>query len=468
MKKLFFIILFNLPFMAQAEVKTACSSKTFLFQKPSHNSLPVDITWWKDSLFTTEHPYALKVTLSQQKSFKEKDFKHYFLPAYHDSVVVSNTDANASVRPQWLGLANDFTGTLSLEPTYEALVWSTTLKRSLKGLFNLEFFDRWWAFVTIPFVITETDMHFRQSNVTGQGAATNPVHDIISAFNNKEWGYQKIAATAESAIKIPTLFFGAGSTFLLNSRALVAYYSAVSLPLAKRQNNEFLFAPQPGFNGHLSLLWSVHMQLPLLRETAPYNLSVFIDLENNFLVRNHQYRTFDLKDKEWSRYLLLRKKDQVTNSTTPAMNILTRKVRASSYNIIEASTGLRFNKDTIHAEIGFGVWGHKKERLKFIEAWQENYGIAGDDTNRSASASTIKTQADNDDVFIPIKESDLNIESGTSPAQAIYRGHIAFGWEGIHTLGNSFFGCGCSIEMPRNKTKALPLWGLWSSIGITF
>lgn len=469
-RQLLWIVLCVAPLYA--EIKTEKTSQSFLFTKPVFTTLPARISFWHDSWFDIEKTNAFQATTQYQHSFNSKKLKRYFLMKDRDSLVVrGDTHAGTSpvtdVRAEWLGLPTNFQGTLTLAPEQWQMCTSITARRS----FNFEgttFFDNMWGFVEIPIVLMQNDMKFKQESVTNAAAATVAVRDIETAFNNTDWNYQKIKTGKQDKTKIGEVRLGFGKTFLSNGRAHVASYSAVSLPTTSKQTNEYMFTPQAGLNGHIAFIWGASFQLPLSRKTDMNDTCLFLDFENTFFLRNKQYRTFDLKNKEWSRFLLMRKKDQTTNTTTPGVNVLTQKVRVSPYAIINASGGVRFHVGSAEAEIGIGAWGHNEERIKLTSLWEENYGIAGTTTNTSASASTIKTLGADDTTFTPIKETDINFKSGASLATAVYRVHGSIGSRGRGKNNNGLFGCGFFVEIPHNNTKAFSQWGFWAKVGGAF
>ena len=473
MKKIYLLLLL-VPCFAKAEIMTKKTSQSFLFTRPIFNNIPAFTSLWHDSWFDKEKKNALHASVQYQRSFNSDKLKDYFLMEDRNTLKIRGTahanytNLDTDIRAQWLGLPNDFEGTLTIKPEQSQFCVNISGRRSLPKLLNSSLFENMWLFFDAPIVIARNTLNFKQEAVSGAAAATVAVRDIETAFNNSEWNYQKIKTTKRSTTNLGHLRLGFGTTFIADGQKLVATYSALSIPTAKTQNNQYMFQPQVGFNGHWAMVWGVQMQLPVTRQTDQNATCLFLELENTCLIRNDQYRTFDLKNKEFSRFLLLRQKDQTTNTTTPGVNILTQSVRASAYALIDACAGVRFNVGYAQAELGFGAWGHNKERLRLNHPWKETYGIAGTTTNTSASASTIKTLAANDAVFTPIKETDLDFTSASSLATVVYRAHASLGARGRGQDSNALFGCGAFVEIPRNKTTAFSQWGVWVKAGGAF
>jgi len=456
----------------QAELKLEKTSQSYLFTPPIFTTLPARINAWHDSWFDIEKNTAFQATTQYRRSFRSEKLKQYFLMQNRDSLTIrgsanTNTSPATDVRADWLGLPTTFEGQLHMKPEQEQFCVSLSARRSFK-FEGTSLLDRMWGFCELPVINIKNNLNFHQEAVTNAAATTITVHDIESAFNNPEWNFQKIKTTAQSRTHIGEVRLGFGKTFISDGRAHVASYSAISIPTIRKQNNDYLFAPQVGLNGHFAMIWGASFQLPITRKTDLNTTSLFLDFENNFMIRNAQYRTFDLKDKEWSRFLLLREKNQTTNTTTPGVNILTQKVRVSPYAMINACTGVRFHVGTSEGEIGFGIWGRNEERLRLRTPWQEIYGIAGTTTNTSASVSTIKTLGANDVTFTPIKETDLDFSSATTPATLVYRAHVAYGMHGRDENGNGLCSLGMFVEIPDNSTSAFSQWGFWAKLGAAF
>lgn len=463
-------IVFVLGFCAlNAEFKTEKSSQSFLFTRPIFQNAAMHNSFWHEAWFDNSKTSGVHLSAAYQKSFNSSKLKRYFLMANRDQLIIRGegngnfNNSSTDVRAEWLGLPTDFEGTLTIKPEQWQACWNLSIRKNFNP-FGSAFFDKMWLFLEVPVVMINNNMHFAQTAVSN-AATSGEVVDIVTAFNSSSWNYQKIRTSKKKVIRPAEVRVGFGSTFLSTDRAHVAMYSALSIPTYHKQNNKYLFEPQPGFNGHFASVSGASLQLPITKKDDPNSTCLFVNLETTYLIRQKEYRTFDLKNKEWSRFLLVRKNGQ---DAIPGVNALTRKVRVSSYAMIDALAGVRFNVGYSQAEFGFGVWGHTSERLKFINTWQELYGIAGSTASTSASASTILTRASNDASFTAIKETDLDVDSAKSLATVMYRAHVALGARGRNENSNLALGCGGFVEIPRNKTKGFSTWGAWAKLATAF
>ena len=173
------------------------------------------------------------------------------------------------------------------------------------------------------------------------------------------------------------------------------------------------------------------------------------------------------------------------------VNVLNREMRVRPYSFVDFTVGLRTKVHSLEVEIGYGIWGHGDEKLELVCPFPEIYGIAGTpdgDEPRTASASTIGNQADNDkdsednNIFVPIKTEDLCLlESVPGSRRSIHhcpitaaarssinhRVHLALCKHHVGTKRDATFGAGAFYEIPQ-RNSSLKLWGLWAKVAASF
>lgn len=457
----------------QDERKEHKTSQSFYWNAPL-NSVGLRYAGAREEFFSSKHTHTIRAYGAYTKSFSSTKMAQFFLKEHKEELIIRGsehelfTDYTTDVRADWLGLPNNFEGTLSLSSSYETYGITFSARTSLKDFLPYSFFKRSSLFCELPIVHTKTDLDFTQSKISNAAADTDPVYDILTAFNNSEWKFQKIRTTHDKTTQLTELRLGFAKTFISNHRALLSMTSAISIPTMRSYKNEYMFEAHGGLHGHAGIISSVHINAPLTLDQEPFYCSFFLDAEHTLVVRSKQYRTFDLKDKQWSRFMQFRKKDELADVTYPGVNILTQKVRISPYSMFDVLAGFRFKTGSLDAEIGFGAWGHPHARIKFTETFDETYGIAGTAANYSASASTINTLAANDTNFTPIFVTDLNISSAVSPSKVIYKAH---GSASYHYHTDSYAGyisLILQIQIPRNHTNGFKTWSLGLSAGTGF
>jgi len=263
----------------------------------------------------------------------------------------------------------------------------------------------------------------------------------------------------------------------------VASFTSILIPTDGKAEGKYLFEPLVGYNGHLGIGAGANFQFGLNKSRENFDLCFFLNLEALFLIRNMQKRTFDLKCKPWSRYLLFKHADGHIHDIYPGVNVLTQFVKVRPYNMVDLSMGFRFKTEHTELEVGYNIWGHGEEKIECLQKFTKCWGIAGlqqegDTKPRSASLSTIcsreataaektEDQASSEFKFIPIDECDLDKDSAASQGALNHRVHVAFGYEGPGDKVNGFVGLGGYYEIPQ-KNSALKNYGFWFKLGGSF
>ncbi|HEV2601608.1 MAG TPA: hypothetical protein VGT41_04875 [Candidatus Babeliales bacterium] len=473
-------------------------SHSFMFTRPLTQQLNRDQALWHAIIHTKEHVArgAADITVAYRESLHSDRIARYFLPVCNTTVLVSG-DCNfqdthtRNIRAEWLGLPNNFRGRFSIKPEQKQAGVILEYNQDIGAIIDSALFNNSWINIQAPLVWVQNNMRLEQFDVINSGSE-NP-KDIVQALRQPGWDYAKICGK-KSHTGLAEVNFKFGRTFLANDFFLVSYYSLCRLPSANKQNPEFIFDPVVGNNQHFGFGAGVNFQILLQEECDRFAFCFFTNLESTFFVRNMQTRTFDLKGKPWSRYLLLTHIDGPLGNSTPGVNVLTREGHVHPYNMVDFSTGVRFKWGQAEFELGFNIWGHGNERIELRCPFKSEWGIAGIVTATgcqtpqpapaprivavTASDSTICTQADNDiiidpdtkekqSIFVPIRESDLDLNSGMSQAALNYIIHATAGY--IYE-GKNFDGlCNAGIYFEFiDKNGALPTAGFWAKIGASF
>ncbi len=446
------------------------SSQSFIFPRPVYHNLMSQLaTGWVDLVYEKDHCMlaSIEAVGVYQKSSSLDKLKRYFLINHRDALVVKGDSAPQptlrDVRAEWVGLPANFSGTLQIDPRQtQASVWFE-YNQDIKKFINCSFLDSLWVAISMPIQFVENDLGFTQANVQNSGPNN---FDIIAAFSQGLWRFGKLNPKKEHRVGAAEINVKLGATFMAQKGFQIGYYSSIFVPLTGGQNPEFIFDPFLGNNRHFGFSVGVHFQLPLNDDTQCKLIAFFFDIENIYLIRNGQYRTLDLIDKPWSRFLLFNRTNGESN--IPGVNVLTRKVTVRPFNMADLSTGFRFNIGKFDMEIAYNLWVHPDEKLDLHDReFPKDLGIAGTVPFTTASGSTINFRALNDPFFIPIDEFDLNLLSGAAQAAVVHRPSISVGAILDRECYTVLFGFGAFIEFPQQNT-AFNNAGVWGKIGASF
>jgi hypothetical protein len=255
---------------------------------------------------------------------------------------------------EYLYLPPDFQSSLRFKPTIDNFVFDIDLYLSLS-----EWWDGVYVALYAPFVHTRWDLHMQECihNPGDQGypgtyfspqpITRNQLQNNVTQFMNgvrlpavvqpKSFDLAATATTPQVTIALDPLEhakmdcahrsrsgmseirFITGWDFCVTPESHMGLALNVSAPTGNRPTGEYLFEPiignghhwelSGGFNGH----WTVWQ-----REDECASVTFFIDSVVGHFFNAMQHRTFDLKNKPFSRYMLAERMDfSVTSTSLP-------------------------------------------------------------------------------------------------------------------------------------------------------
>jgi len=484
-KLFFFSILCILPFSFQIQAKKERESQTFMWTRQAYRNIGAQQFIWHNylndqGLCCDPMLSSVQVLGIYQQSTSTDAQARYFLFNNKNTLIVKGDHGvnsfDRDIRAEWLNLPRAFAGTFSLNPQQkQAAVWFE-FKQDLKKCFNNSFFDPLWIDISMPVQMIENNIGLEDMTTTTVDLSMARFKSIEEAFVQCDWKYAKIRKGNHRKTTVAELMFKLGASFLHEDGFEVDYYGLFVFPTHGAVSPEFLFDPFIGNNRHFGFGTGVLFQLPITRSHICCGFpAFFFMIENIMFLRNEQKRTLDLKNKPWSRYLLLANKKDPLLKKVPAMNVTTVKVKAEPFNFVDLSTGLRWVSDVFEAEMGFDLWAHGNQELKLRKPFTEDFGIAGTGTTMvkgltvcaTASESTIACLAPNDAEFTPIRERDLDLLSGAARSAVTYRVHIAAGTKVEGCTLDGFFGGGGHYEVSQDNS-VLRNWQVWAKMGFNF
>lgn len=467
-------------------------ARTFMWTRPIYRNIAAQQSIWHDVIFNACQPqnFAAQAIPMYEKSFTSRKVSRYFLfddspfgggddknflTVKGDAVIAGNPNSR-DIRAEWINLPSTFSGSFTVKPKQrQAAVWLETFY-SLRDFFDNDFLKSFWIGMALPIQYVQNSINLMefpaQNSDTPRGIL--PVN-IAQALSNPAWNFAKFGPKRK-LVNVAEWDFKLGSNFLDRDGFQLGFYSMFVAPLHGHANPEFVFSPYVGNNRHFGYGSGVLCQLPLTKNIEHCFIALFFEIENIYFFRDLQKRTLDLKSKPWSRYLLLVKNDGTIN--IPAVNILTRTCRVRPFNMVDMTTGFRYERCNFEAEIGFDLWARGREDIKLKECFLSEYGIAGvgfidgSGLPATASESTISYLAPNDvdpisaaQIFVPITENDLELNSGGARGAINFRFHFAGGYTSYGPNALCFLGVGAFIEIPNYNTD-LKRYGIWAKIGI--
>ncbi|MFA5999335.1 MAG: hypothetical protein WC747_04935 [Candidatus Babeliales bacterium] len=498
----------------------------FMLTRPVFDSIGINQTSWNDFAYKYQAPkkgMTFQICPIYAQSYDNLENPAYFLfNGKKELVVAAGSPSNnftttpqgqmvidptlgqytvpsfgRDILGQWIGVTSTHGSTFTLQPRQRQASVMIEILQDLKPMFENKFFHSWFIDIAIPITWIENNIGFK-------GKA-----DVAKAFSQPSFQFAKILECNHSSTRLTQAQISLGTKYITEDDLHIISSTGLIVPLVEQDCNGALFLPIQGFNSHFVINAQALFQFPICKKSdnAISRILFFFDFSNNFLMRNHQLRTYDLKDKPYSRYMKLY--DRHKNETVPAMNALTLRSRVEPFNIVNFATGFRFKYHDSMGEIGYELWSHGSEVLtpepkagddKY--RWEDGrYGIAFinedgvlakinsttgavealslTELGQTASESTINFVAAPDgqsyccptatfvqqNKYIDIR--DLDRFSGGMRPTITHRGFASIGYGNKGVKRDLFANLGLFIEASQNNA-ALCLWGGWAKAGFTF
>ena len=472
------LLLLSVLFIAfTIKAKREVFARSFMYTKPAFYDIVMEQALWHDIAYNKKGSVEAGIQAIPffQHSMSLDKNTRYFLMKGKEKLLVAGDNTPfilvRDIRAEWLDLPDNFSGILSVNPKQQQKGCLFEYHQDLKKWINVMILRDMYITMLLTVSETHNSINLCQANITNPN--TEFPHDIVEAFNQPSWCFSRITNT-KKRVGVAELRIKIGSSYISENAFQLNYYSVIAAPTGNKQNAKIMFEPVNGNNHHLGIGAGINLQAPLNRDLTDYTFAFFVDLESVILIRNKQFRTYDLFGKPWSRFMQMNKPNIVDNpidilETTdlPGVNFLTQKITAKPFNVVDFALGWRMKTRLIEAEVGYGIWGHGNERTNLNQPFTEVFGIAGSAPGKTASRSTIAHKAPDDLDFVPIALTDFNPQSGESFGGFTQRAFMSLGWINKGTTTDTVLGLGASVDVPFHNSF-LQLWKIWIKLSATF
>lgn len=485
MKK--FLLVIALCSTALTQALDQSTNQTFMFPKEIFGSFGMEQASWQNIVYNkNSHGVALQGYVYGQTSIPIETGSQYFAFNYLNQMIVQNDPTNTTYNEEtftrnilgaWLGIdgSQSFTGSYSLTPRQTQVGATIMFSQDLSKYLDVAYLRNSAFHLSLPIVYVKNQMVFhgdQQILSALQGA------NWSSMGMSEPWQYLILNNEVQETTALTNMKIQFSSKYESDDDVQVATTTFLIFPFVEAVSNEILLQPVVGYNGHIVWGSGITFQFPLLRsEDRLSRICFFTGLENKLLFANNQYRTFEIRDKPYSRYMPLY--DRFTKTIVPGVNAFTKNCQIQPYNFVNFIAGFRYKRDQSIAEIGYELWGHDTETITILDnnLWQENrYGIANidglgqlNDEVQTASKSTINyvvpdtTETGN----VYIKAKDLNFLPAVARATIVNRAYMSIGFGKKTTSTDIFLNLGLFLEVVQNNA-AFSNWGGWLKAGGTF
>lgn len=478
MKK-YLALLFVFFVTPSIDAKREVFAHSFMYTKPGYYDVVMEQALWHDIAYNKKGSVKAglqAIPFFQQSIPMEKNARYFLMNDKCELLVAGDKTPyvlTRDVRAEWVGLPDNFSGTLSLNPKQQQKGCTLEYHQDLKQWVDIMVLRDMYVSIQMPISETHNSINLTQTNITNPN--TTFPENIIEAFDQPSWCFSRIT-DVKKRVGVPEIRVKIGTSYISENAFQLNYYSAMAIPTGNKQDAKTMFEPVNGNNHHFGIGAGINIQAPLNRDLTDYAFCFFLDLESVILIRNKQFRTYDLFDKPWSRFLLVNKMnvnppvtpiDLPTTTNLPGVNFLTQRITAKPFNVVDFAMGWRMRTQSVEAEVGYGIWGHGNERTNLDQPYTEVFGIAGSAPGKTASRSTIAQKAPDDLDFVPILKSDFDPQSGESYGGFNQRFLASIGWIKKGRTTDGILGAGCSVDVPFHNSF-LQLWKAWVKLAATF
>lgn len=499
------------------------SGHTFLQPKPAFSSLGMHQSSWSAIAFEKKHKKggAFQATMFYDQSYETENASAYFAFDNKNELNLSvgitstnNTDKDSLYTPttdrdvlgQWLGLTatahTKYTGSYKITPQQKQAGAILEYSQDLKNIIDTAFFKHLYIFAALPVTLVENTLKYEGPDTIFQAFTNQDIKATVagqSATKNK-WDYLRFPTEKQSSLNLSCLKLGFGTTLIGNEDILIATNSTLIVPLVNHVENRTMFEPVQGYNGSFALASQVLFQFPVIKKTSDdiARVCAHFGFQNTVIISRSSMRTFDLKEKPFSRYMIFY--DKTNNRTEHGINALTLHSKVEPFNMINIIAGVRFNYYDAVAEVGYEFWAHGSEHVSLDKAWEEGrYGIAYIDAEGNlrkdaanqgltASKSTINyvSFADGDgrsattkahDVAVAattksqynvyVRAQDIDLNSAANQKCHVHKPYISVGLRGAKENLDLFINLGAYLSIAAHNS-ATSTFGGWIKAGASF
>lgn len=461
---------------------------------------------------------AFQAVLFGSETTDSTDLARYFFPDAQESLVAAeDTDSPApgfTIKKNLLAqdfnvftVDGDFRSTITIAPKQSVIGLGLHWRQSFwknhdkgRGL---------WLSVSSPIMHVKNAMNFCE-NVASDGGGVDtdvpgvpvPVANMTEAFQQAAWNFGKIVSGCSmKKTGLGDIEFKLGYEWLQHEPAHTETYFGLIIPTGNHNNGHYMFEPIIGRGGSWGVMFGSALGLEIWNnEAGDKNLRYELVSHTEFLFDRTQVRSFDLKNRPWSRYLpvyineeqaaLAAAGDGIQFLSTPGINVFTQDVDVTPGITTDVNTAFVFTVRKFQAEVGYNFLAKRGEDVKLHCCWEPGPALVhflGD--GRTNPIRTIDgnqyyeqtvTNAPNDPavVLIPvtfadydnslIQETDLDLNSAATPALLSNTLYGTLGFQCDDREYPLFGNFGGSYTFSKNNDAVPRRWVLWAKMGVSF
>lgn len=468
------------------------------------------------------HGASFDVAVLGGRTSKTRDMAQYLLPNQHDSIVVGE-DVSSYAR-DWATDINAYNVGILTHP-----VDSTDVLTPLKFESRVKFHPRQsiigvgfayhqrlprhlWLEVGGPLVrvVNSLGMKEKIMNAGGGNVPEGAFSDFISAMGdcNTKRCYGRMTNKCLKKTRFSHIDARFGYDSYSTAQCLHGWFVGLTIPTGNKPCGKYFFEPIVGNNGHWGSIVGSYGNHELLSDTKGRRFVFSYESVLRYLFENKQRRSFDLKHRPWSRYMVVYNNQDALPEWTPEQAVIgnsdyldylvnhsTLCVTVRPHYTLDLAMGVRYEDGGFNAEFGGNVCVRHNEEICLSKGCPcETYGIAALRTWSDADAGSqnpktrtnslpndpifaienepvgnpdvrVSVDGANTPVYRAITRDDFELNSAACPgvmSQIVY-GSLGYTWR--DTRYPTFLNFGASYEW-GHENAAIERWLLWFKFGL--
>lgn len=542
-KYLVYSIFLLTPILSKADSCCDYTSKTFFSVRPQFGiASPEQLSMWRGTQRLAEgalHRGTFQAEIFGGTSTHRAKLGTYFMPfcsnkASVTSIVTTADDAlfaqnfnipainfaaqvlnNAIIQDGYPLLANPFDSIIEINPRQSV----AGIGFSYQHVFCVHNVAHWIR-INAPIEYVRNNMHLQERILASDVYQVKPIagtnladqqQNMMQALSQKQWEYGKIDNKKHSKSGIPFIQIQFGEVSINSECFYIAPYIGIDIPTGSKVHGKYIFEPVVGNGRHAGIFWGLNSEFIAWQDACDLHQLVFaIDINMEYLFKSTQRRSFDLKNRPWSRYIEtyanLAQATEALNLVpgaggggnilqaiflnTPGINTLTQKVSVAPGFNFTGNFALIYNQcepcGGWNAEVGYNFYAREAECIQLKHdfettvAIKDHVGMGLTNPIRTITQDQFSNEATLFDSllvignqlsiypFAIITQNDLDLQSAAHPTTLA---HIVYGTAGYHwdDLCNPVMASiGLSYEFNGKYNAALNRVLVWARAGVSF
>ncbi len=363
--------------------------------------------------------------------------------------------------------------------------------------------------LTLPVYYVRNLMNLDETIINNGGgpATADNVGSVKEAFRQEAWCFGRIddcCNTTEVGVSEIDAQIGYGWG---REQAHMHSYIGVLIPTGNKVKGCKVFEPIIGWNHNTGFHFGSSFGIQLWHDACK-DRSIWYEfaVDSRYFFENRQCRSFDLKCKPWSRYMMVYcNKAQAAEADaacgtplglsigTPGINLFTQEVKVAPRFQRTYNTAFAFDLTNLTLEAGYNFFTRDQECVKLPCSWEKIAGVVlARNTEgtfvpvdgpalksllgcgRTNSVQTIGNNFSNQNVtpFADydqniITADDLDLSSAEAPCLLSQRFYLSAGYSIDGCRLRTLLGIGGEYEFSGDNTS-INRWGAWGKVALIF